>query len=315
MSVTQLGYMGLSVRDITAWERFATEVLGMPVSERGKDGSLYLRMDERHYRFIVHPTGSDDLAYLGWEVAGPNDLAALADKLRAAGISVRNATEDERAERKVCGLIKLSDPNGLDTEIYWGPQVDFDRPFAPSRPISGFVTGSQGAGHLVMMVSDVEASRHFYCDLLGMHVSDYIVMDPSRLPIPLPPDIRRVELTFLHVNGRHHTLAFGNMGWRPGMKRLHHIMVQVKSLDDVGLTQDLAEDQGLLRIRLGRHTNDHMVSFYMETPSGFQVEYGYGAREVDEATWQIVTHTSTQIWGHRPVAATQPAPQPARVTR
>ena len=25
---------------------------------------------------------------------------------------------------------------------------------------------------------------------------------------------------------------------------------------------------------LGRHSNDQMVSFYMSTPSGFEVEYG-----------------------------------------
>ena len=34
---------------------------------------------------------------------------------------------------------------------------------------------------------------------------------------------------------------------------------------------------------LGRHPNDRMFSFYAKTPSGFQFEFGWGGREVDDA--------------------------------
>lgn len=46
-------------------------------------------------------------------------------------------------------------------------------------------------------------------------------------------------------------------------------------------------------------SNDRMVSFYMETPSGFDVEYGYGGVEIDDAIWQPTTYRSTSIWGHK----------------
>jgi Dihydroxybiphenyl dioxygenase BphC D1 len=65
-SVTQLGYLGLSVGNVDEWERFATQILGLQANGRETDGSLFLRMDEYHHRFIVHPTGKDDLAYIGW---------------------------------------------------------------------------------------------------------------------------------------------------------------------------------------------------------------------------------------------------------
>jgi hypothetical protein len=42
-----------------------------------------------------------------------------------------------------------------------------------------------------------------------------------------------------------------------------------------------------------------MTSFYMRTPSGFDVEYGWGGREVDDAVWQVETLHSTSIWGHQ----------------
>src|SRR6266436_2813440 len=106
-SVTQLGYLGLSVRDVSQWERFAAQVLGLQPNGRDPDGSLFLRMDEYHHRFIVHPTGNDDLAYIGWEVATEESLEAMAEKLRHAGIAVTAATAEEAEARRVAGMIKI----------------------------------------------------------------------------------------------------------------------------------------------------------------------------------------------------------------
>ncbi len=104
-----------------------------------------------------------------------------------------------------------------------------------------------------------------------------------------------------HCNPRHHTLAFYAVPQPP--KRLNHFMLQAKTLDDVGATYYLCQDQGVPIARsLGRHTNDHMVSFYLRTPSGFEVEYGWGGRIVDDSTWQVQLHTAGSMWGHRPVS-------------
>jgi 3,4-dihydroxy-9,10-secoandrosta-1,3,5(10)-triene-9,17-dione 4,5-dioxygenase len=35
---------------------------------------------------------------------------------------------------------------------------------------------------------------------------------------------------------------------------------------------------------LGTHTDDRMTSFYLRTPSGFEIEYGCGGRFVDDAS-------------------------------
>src|SRR5205809_494451 len=199
-SVTQLGYLGLSLSDINAWEHFATHTLGLQVSERGDDGSLFLRTDEYHHRFLVHPTGKDDLAYIGWEVKDEDALRAMAEQLTASGIEVKKGTQAEAEARRVVDLLT------------------------------------------------------FYA-------------------VPQPP------------------------------KRLNHFMLQAKTLDDVGATYYLCQDQGVPIARsLGRHTNDHMVSFYLRTPSGFEVEYGWGGRVVDDSTWQVQLHTAGSMWGHRPVS-------------
>ena len=73
--VTQLGYLGINTSDVNAWERFATQVLGLQANRREDDGSLSLRMDEYQRRFTLYPGGNDDVAYLGWQVPDEHVLS------------------------------------------------------------------------------------------------------------------------------------------------------------------------------------------------------------------------------------------------
>ncbi len=239
-------------------------------------------MDEYEYRFAVHPGGNDDVAYVGWQVSSEKQLHEIADQIKAAGVVVTQGDREEAKARRVEGLIKFDDPDGTPTEVFYGPPISFDNPFNSPRPISGFVTGELGLGHVVFFVQDLDRSVRFYRDVLGMSVSDFIR-----------------HLAFFHCNPRHHSLALAEA---QAPKRLNHFMLQLQSLNDVGATHDLCQDQGIVVRGLGRHTNDHMTSFYLKTPSGFDVEWGWGAREVDDATWQVQRHEKGSMWGHRPVA-------------
>jgi biphenyl-2,3-diol 1,2-dioxygenase len=247
-------------------------------------------MDEYHHRFILHPTGKNDLAYLGWEVATEGAMNQVADQIRQAGVVVTPGSPEEAEARRVAGLIKFADPNNIPSEVFYGPQVMYDQPFRSPRRISGFKTGNLGLGHFVAWVDDFERTLHFYREVLGMRVSDFVRFSPT-------PDVK-MNVAFLHCNPRHHTMAFAVMAGAP--RRLHHFMLQLHSLDDVGATYDLCQVQNVpIVMKLGKHTNDHMVSFYLSTPSGFNVEYGWGAREIDDDTWQVQLHTAGSIWGHQ----------------
>ena len=81
-------------------------------------------------------------------------------------------------------------------------------------------------------------------------------------------------------------------------------MIQAKTLNEVGLTHKLCEEQGMEMGNLGVHTNDEMFSFYMETPSGFNVEFGWGGREVDDDVWQVQYYQDASIWGHENIPMT-----------
>jgi biphenyl-2,3-diol 1,2-dioxygenase len=290
--VRALGYLVLGVSDVGAWREFATNVVGMQETQPSADGALQFRMDEHARRLLVFGSGEDDVVALGMEVRDAAELAAVAARLRGGGVDVTGSTAEERAARDVADFVRCRDPDGLAIEIYYGPKLEYGAPFRSPRPIGGFVTGEQGLGHAVIFIKDLARARRFYEEQLGFLVSDFVAMRAGR---------GVTELVFLHCNPRHHTIALAPA---PVPKRLHHFMVQTRDLDDVGATLYLARERNVkLTAELGRHTNDHMVSFYMRTPSGFEVEYGWGARVVDDATWRVERHTSGSMWGHtRPQA-------------
>jgi len=201
--------------------------------------------------------------------------------------------------RGVTGLISWVDPDQLPVEIYYGPSERTEAPFTSPAGISGFVTGDQGLGHVVLTAPDIQKSRFFYQDVLGFRLSDIIHMQ-------FGPDFG-FDMEFFHCNPRHHTLALIPVPVPvPAPKRMHHFMLQVNTLDEVGFALERAEAANIpITATLGRHTNDHMVSFYASTPSGFEVEFGHGARTVDDANWRIARHDKPSSWGHKRSTAHQ----------
>lgn len=284
-SVQALGYIELGVSSLSDWRQFAQQVLGVACVE--SSGSLDLRYDDQCWRIRLVETGEDDIRCAAFAVASAGDLQAIGARLEAQGVRVQEAGHDEAAGRAVERLLICEDPYGLRVELYVGDRAVNDA-FVSPRAVSGFVTGAQGLGHIVLAMADQQAAEVFFMGGLGMLLSDHILMGPPG---------RQLNLTFLHCNPRHHTLAMVPLALP---KRLNHFMLQVTSLDDVGRALDAATDAGVpISSSLGKHTNDRMTSFYMRTPSGFDVEYGYGAIEIDDTTWQPTTHEATSFWGHR----------------
>ena len=76
-------------------------------------------------------------------------------------------------------------------------------------------------------------------------------------------------------------------------------MIELGSLDDMGQGYDLASGkQDRVACMVGRHTSDHVTSFYAHTPSGFLVEYGGGGRVIDPDTWTPhETFDGPSSWG------------------
>lgn len=54
-----------------------------------------------------------------------------------------------------------------------------------------------------------------------------------------------------------------------------------------------------LAMTFGRHTNDHMTSFYVNAPSGFEVEFGTNGRAIDESSWVVSHYDEMSCRGHK----------------
>ena len=280
MSLESLGYIGIQSDRLDDWSCLSTGLLGMQEVDKARSSRAF-RMDDRSQRLIVTRDSHEGLGYLGWEVETEADLDTIADRVENYGIRVIRAPASLADQRLVQSLIWFEDPVRNRHEVFCKPMLA-DTPFVPGRPISGFKTGALGMGHAVLHVENVTSLLPFYTDVLGFAVTDF-----GRTPY---------QLYFFHLNNRHHSFAMVGSGRRG----LHHFMVELGSLDDVGQGYDLAQlEENRVAYTLGRHTNDYMTSFYAHTPSGFFVEYGWGARIIDPEIWvPQETFDGPSFWGH-----------------
>jgi 2,3-dihydroxybiphenyl 1,2-dioxygenase len=261
-----LGYIGIRAKALDDWASYGAGLLGLQRVDQSRS-TLAFRMDDRKQRVVVHADGGEGIGFFGWEVADAKALNALAAHLDNSGIDVSLGNRALADERHVADLIVLSDPVGNRLEFFHGAQTTTE-PFRPGRCISGFRTGPLGLGHVVLNVDKpetLECLMAFYGATLGFRLTDYYS----------EPFVAR----FLHVNPRHHSLAF----IQTGKNAVHHVMMELFSFDDVGQGYDLAlADEGRVAESLGRHTSDFITSFY-----------------IDVERWQAYERKEgPSMWGH-----------------
>ena len=280
MSIVALGYVGVGTGRMDEWAEFSTKFLGLQIADRSAR-TLSMRMDDHRQRFQFEEGADGVIQHLGWEVESSAALQSMAARLEAAGVMVHQGSAALAEQRRVRELIWMLDPAGNRIELYSGPEKA-DSPFRPGRTIAGVRAGPLGIGHVALTCERIESVLPFYTDLLGFGMSDYV----------LAP----FKAYFMHVNPRHHSFALIETGQRS----VHHLMMEMMQFDDVGHAHDLAQLRNeSIAVTLGRHTNDHMTSFYVRTPSGFMVEYGWGGLVIDPVGWQAVELTDgPSIWGH-----------------
>lgn len=291
--IRSLGYLRVEATDVPAWREFGVKVLGM-VAGRGPDpDAVYLRMDDLPARIVVVPGERDRLAATGWEVADPTALARLIGVLEESGTAVKPAGADELAERRVAQMVSVDDPSGNRLEFFCGAALDTRPAISPYG--NRFVTGEQGLGHAVLPAHDDAAALRFYTEVLGFRLRDTMRLAPEM--VGLPPGDRPLWMRFLGCCPRHHSVALAPI---PAPSGLIHLMVETETIDDVGRAMDRCAKFGApLVSTMGRHANDEMISFYVRTPSGFDIEYGTGGCTVDDSTFVARQTTSHSVWGHR----------------
>lgn len=288
MKITELGYVVIGAPDLEKWRDYGTKVLGMAAVD-GPDDTLYLKMDGRDFRFLIQKSEKDALFASGWSVDDEASFYEVRADLEAANFEVTPGTDAERKLRKVQAFFSFIDPAGLRHEVSWGPIASFTKFVSPIG--TKFVTDGLGLGHAVLPTSDIDGTVKFWVDVMGFGVSDL-------LHLTLAEGVPPIRVYFLHcAAGRQHSLAFAELTDPTGC---NHLMVEVDSVDEVGRALDRVEQNGVkLTLTLGRHVNDDMISFYMKTPGGFQMEYGTGGSVKDWSDYKVFESTRGSHWGHK----------------
>jgi 2,3-dihydroxybiphenyl 1,2-dioxygenase len=287
----ELAYLVLEVPEPDSLNAAFANVVGLVPGEPTASGMRTWRNDRRAHRLIVQRGPANDAVAVGFEAVDARAFERTVARLQATGLAVFE--EPREAEgRRVARLARTKAPWGADAEIVLALD-DAAAPFSSALVPGGFLTDGVGFGHLVFATMAFDESASFLTDGLGFHQSDWLETEIAA-GITL-------EVRFFHCNARHHTVALARAPFELPQV-LHHVMFETNDRDDVGSAFDRlwASELGIPN-GLGRHDNDGMFSFYLQTPAGFQVEVGHGARVITEDWNDNRAYDAISAWGHQPL--------------
>lgn len=287
----RLGYVVIGSRRLAEWRRFLTEGIGLHLASDSA-GELAFRMDGHARRLVVQQDDAEDITAVGWHVDDESVLEALLGRLAAKGVGAERVEGDAAASRGVAALHRFTGPKGLTLELFTRPAVDT----APLDMLcSGFVTGDGGLGHLSLMSREPVRGAAFWRELFDARVSDVIEISAGGRAV--------LDVTFLRLNRRHHSVAIAatrKVAVDMYRTRIQHLNLEAASLDDLSGAYERCRDLGYEFTRgIGQHPNDRELSFYIMTPSGFELELGWDALTVEESAWEAGrTYHAMSTWGH-----------------
>jgi 2,3-dihydroxybiphenyl 1,2-dioxygenase len=287
----ELGYLVLEVPEPDSLTPVLADVVGLVPGELTPSGAPTWRNDERAHRLIVQAGPANDAVALGLEAVDADAFDTTVARLRALGLDVTDGAADAE-ERRVGRLVRTTAPWGTAVEIVLDP-ADASTPFSSALVPGGFLTAGVGFGHVVLATTSFDESTAFLTDGLGFEQSDWLDTEIA--------EGISLEVRFYHCNARHHTVALARAPFELPQV-MHHVMFEMNDRDDVGAAFDRlwATELGIPN-GLGRHDNDGMFSFYLQTPAGFQVEVGHGARVITDVWDDNRAYDAISAWGHQPL--------------
>jgi len=205
-----------------------------------RDGRAYLACDYEPYSLELAPAGPDvppGYDHTGYELARGISLQDAAAHLDGLGISHRREGD----------AIHLRDPEGSGIEL-----VPHQRSDDPRPPIARSTTTLPGfhprrLGHVNFLTGDHAGLVAFYCDVLGMRVTDRL----------------GDEGTWLHTNTDHHTVALVAKGY----PHLHHLAFELIDWGELRVALDhLAQHGRWLAWGPVRHGVGRNLSAYVRIP-------------------------------------------------
>lgn len=182
-----LRYLRVSVDDLDAAARFASDVFGLQAGDRDDHNAMF-RSDARNYSVCFSTGGEGEAVAL--TVAREDDLEAVKAQLEAAGYAPSFLTSDEATARQSKAVLAVAAPNGVTVEVLWRPLQSGWRYHGPRD--AGIVDFSS----VQLACTDIAANEAFWTRGLGLRVSDwagdaaYLALDEAHHRVVLYPSER-----------------------------------------------------------------------------------------------------------------------------
>ncbi len=293
MSVQSLLSFALSVPAPESGLRFYS-TFGLIPQQRG--GTLVFRCDGREQDQVILVEGRrKHLHHLrfGTDAAGETVIRTR--------LAARQVPEIDPPMDDFAGGLWLSDPDGTalnirnETARPWrsakafrinqpGSYARFERGCPPRHQVR-----PTRLGHVLLFTPQLDAMVAFYCDVLGLRLSDRV------------PGI----ISFLHLpcGGDHHVLAFVQDS-RPGF---HHASFEVDSPDEIGMGAQAVLAAGYRNgWGFGRHVIGSNFFHYLRDPWMSLAEYFCDIDQIPgDGSWQpqdLGAEDALYRWGPEPPA-------------
>ncbi|TAM84952.1 MAG: extradiol ring-cleavage dioxygenase [Jatrophihabitans sp.] len=236
---------------------FYTEVWGLRVVEREADAAWLRGTGENHHVLSLVDAPQNGLGCLSFAVATPTEVDVAARNLEARGIPLLEGPG--RSGRPGAGYgLRFCDPEGRTVEVIAEMHAVAPLTLDESSPI--------GVTHVVLNTADIDAAARFYCEVLGLRVSDW----------------SEHQMAFLRCNSYHHCIAFNQAEWAS----LNHVAYEMPSVDHFM--------RGIGRLRHygrtplwgpGRHGPGNNTFSYFADPARLVCEYTSDVAQIVEADW------------------------------
>lgn len=285
-----MGYAVVETSHLEQWSVLLRDGIGLYVKQ--ESNALRCRLDDHECRLLVKTGKAENAVALGIELADDKSLQIVLNRLKAAKISVAEHSGSEAALRGVSRFWAFKGPKGLTIECYVNP---IRAASSPEMLCRGFVTGEQGFGHVAMVSKRPAEVFAFWQHIFDIRHTDDVEEYRSGA---------KLHFQFLRFNKRHHSIAIAStpaVPLDPTRTSIQHLEVQMSDLNDVTLAYERCKSLGFqISMSVGQHANDRAVSFYVRTPSGFDIECGWNPLTVEEDGWSGKVWNTSSIWGHQP---------------
>jgi catechol-2,3-dioxygenase len=274
ISLRRIHHVCLRTGDLTdAVQRWSVQ-FGLTVRELTPDRARLACAYEPYSLELVQSNvaGAD---HAGYELARGVTLDEAAQHLEGLGVPC------EREEHAV----RLRDPDGFGVEL-----VPYAAPDDPRPAIARSTTTLGGfhprkLGHVNSLTGDLAALTEFYCDVLGMKVTDRL----------------GDEGTWLHIGADHHTVALVGKGHY----HFHHLAFELTDWGELRVALDhLAQHGRWLAWGPARHALGQNLAAYVRIPEEECMVELYSDMEQltadhEPRTWPDDAHSSN-TWGILP---------------